>query len=148
MACLRRVDCLLFYKLLAQGRELEFDNTGYISNSVIRFLDATFDGRIASVPRLDETAVMCERGALTFQSGVALKLAVTRWSEWAFEMDIKEYGTEGAGELTGGVALWRAATVGQRTAGLLQGRVLRTITAPQATTVLQRIIGLLQYRTA
>ena len=91
MASLRRVDALLLYKILAQGRELEFDNSGYVSNSVIRFFDSTFDGRVASVPKLDESAVMCEKGPMTFQSGVTLKLAVTRWSEWAYEMDIKEY---------------------------------------------------------
>ena len=108
MACLRRVDALLFYKILAQGRELEFDTSGYVSNSVLRFLDSTFDGRIASVPRLDDSAVMCERGPLTFQSGVSLKLAVTRWSEWAFEMDVREYGSD----QSGGGRVWAPGNAG------------------------------------
>eukprot|EP00891_Asterochloris_glomerata_P004843 jgi/Astpho2/4843/Aster-05779 len=89
-AILRRLDITLFQKLV-QGDDPE------ISRAVRQTFSGDwnhhhFDQRLGNLadPPLDQKLMPFPRGGLSFGIGVNLKMAVSRWTNWAHDVGIKE----------------------------------------------------------
>ncbi|KAK9839098.1 hypothetical protein WJX74_009525 [Apatococcus lobatus] len=89
-ALLRRLDSSLFAHLVQEdqaamedGSSIHRDHFGGQKHN------ASFDTRASSM-KLDSKLLPFPKGPLTFGVGINLKMAVTRWTNWASDIDIKE----------------------------------------------------------
>ena len=83
--CCRMMDALLFRELLSSAAkgELFFDAVDSFQEDLVGSQHRTW-------PKIHPTALPFKKGPLTFGVGMHLKMAVTRWSEWAIESNMKE----------------------------------------------------------
>eukprot|EP00803_Ostreobium_quekettii_P001224 evm.model.scf_295.7 EVM.evm.TU.scf_295.7 scf_295:72286-82378(+) len=88
--CMKRMDMILFQEMLADGGEF---GAGIVTQAPSETLgtaviDDTMGGGLEGWPLLEDLVLPFSRGPLTFGVGMNLKMAVTRWSEWAFRVDV------------------------------------------------------------
>ncbi|GMH44632.1 hypothetical protein BSKO_12584 [Bryopsis sp. KO-2023] len=85
--CCQRIDAMLYQELTpVQGA----DGFGAANHSDASFVDEILGVDPDSLPPLDDAVLPFTRGKLSFGAGMHIKMAVTRWVEWAFEVDVKE----------------------------------------------------------
>ncbi|CAD7696243.1 unnamed protein product [Ostreobium quekettii] len=88
--CMKRMDMMLFQEMLAdaQGEDGEGIVVRASSETMgTALVDDVMGGGSEGWPILEDSMLPFNRGPLTFGVGMNLKMAVTRWSEWAFTVD-------------------------------------------------------------
>lgn len=83
--CCRRMDALLFRELISGATHSEsfFDSMRGLQDDLPSTATQTW-------PKIPPSCLPFKNGALTFGVGMHLKMAVTRWSEWAIEVHMKD----------------------------------------------------------